>query len=92
MSKTLEFMNILDSDAAVHEAYERNPQAAMAQFGSSVEEQRTLMSGDRTAIAGLAGIPAMELKLINVTNIDETYWYFGGVGIAPTAGIDSLSS
>nr|WP_295768325.1 hypothetical protein [Rhodoferax sp.] len=73
MSKTLEFMNILDSDAAVREAYERNPQAAMAQFGSNIEEQRTLMSGDREAIAGLVGIPAMDFKMINAVNTDLTY-------------------
>ena len=73
MSKTLEFMNTLDSNAAVREAYLRSPQAAMAQFGSSAGEQQAFMSWDKVAIAGLAGIDVTEFKQVNVTNIDETY-------------------
>jgi hypothetical protein len=73
MSKLVDYLNLLDTDATAREAHERNPQASMAQFGLSADEQQTLMSGDKTAIANLAGIDVSELPKVNITNIDETY-------------------
>ncbi len=40
----------------------------MAQFGLSADEQQTFMSGDKAAIASLAGVDATELPKIQVTN------------------------
>lgn len=73
MSKLLDYLNLLDSDATAREAHQQDPRASMAQFGLSATEQQTLMSGDKAAIAALAGIDASDLPKINITNIDETY-------------------
>lgn len=73
MSTLLDYLNLLDSDATAREAHQQDPQASMTQFGLSAQEQQTLMSGDKVAIASLAGIDPSELPKVNVTNIDETY-------------------
>jgi len=73
MSKLVDYLNLLDTDATAREAHEQNPQTSMTQFGLSADEQQTLMSGDKTAIANLAGIDVSELPKVNITNIDETY-------------------
>jgi hypothetical protein len=73
MSKLIDYLNLLDSDATAREAHQQDPQASMTQFGLSLNEQQTLMSGDKAAIAALAGIDAADLPKINITNIDETY-------------------
>jgi len=73
MSKLLDYLNHLDRDATAREAHQQDPQKSMTQFGLSSVEQQTLMTGDKAAIATLAGIDASELPKVNVTNIDETY-------------------
>lgn len=73
MSLLLDYLNHLDSNASAVAAHNADPAAAMTQFGLSANEQQTLMSGDKTAIANLAGIGTSELPNVNVTNIDETY-------------------
>lgn len=73
MSKLLDYLNLLDSDATVCAAHNADPAASMTQFGLTAVEQQTFMTGDAAAIAGLAGIDASELPKVNVHNIDETY-------------------
>ncbi|MBK6323267.1 hypothetical protein [Candidatus Aalborgicola defluviihabitans] len=73
MSKLLDYLNLLDSDATAREAHQQDPQASMTQFGLNAEEQQTLMSGDIAAIAALAGVDASDLPKVNVTNTDLTY-------------------
>lgn len=73
MSKLLDYLNLLDSDATACAAHNTSPTDSMTQFGLSAVEQQTLMSGDQNAIATLAGIDPGELPLPNVSNIDETY-------------------
>ncbi len=73
MSKLLDYLNLLDSDASAREAHQQNPQASMTQFGLSADEQQTFMSGDIAAIATLAGVDTSDLPKINVTNTDLTY-------------------
>jgi hypothetical protein len=73
MSKLLDYLNHLDSNAAVIAAHNADPSATMTQFGLDATEQQTFMSGDKTAIAALAGIDVTDLPKVNVTNIDETY-------------------
>jgi hypothetical protein len=73
MSLLLDYLNHLDSNATAVTAHNADPAAAMTQFGLNANEQQTFLSGDKTAIASLAGIDASELPKVNVVNIDETY-------------------
>lgn len=73
MSKLLDYLNHLDSNATAIAAHNADPAASMTQFGLDANEQQTFMSGDKSAIAALAGIDAADLPKVNVTNIDETY-------------------
>lgn len=58
MSKLLDYLNILDKDAAAREAHNKDPKAAMTKHGLSDDEQGALMSGDKTKVAGLIGVSA----------------------------------
>lgn len=56
MSNLLDFLNNLDQDAAALEAFQNDPQAAMTQAGLTSAEQQAIMSGDKSAMAKLAGV------------------------------------
>jgi hypothetical protein len=56
MSKLLDYLNILDKDAAAREAHIKDPKAAMTKAGLSDEEQTALLSGSKKAVADLIGI------------------------------------
>lgn len=58
MSKLLDYLNILDKDAAAREAHNKDPKAAMTTFGLSGDEQAALASGDKKQVADLLGISA----------------------------------
>lgn len=73
MSKLLDYLNHLDSNATAIADHNADPAAAMTQFGLNANEQQTFLSGDKTAIASLAGIDAADLPKIQVFNIDDTY-------------------
>jgi hypothetical protein len=73
MSTLLDYLNHLDSNATAVDAHNSDPAAAMTQFGLNADEQQTLMSGDRAAIATLAGITVSELPKTNATNLDAHY-------------------
>lgn len=73
MSKFVDYLNLLDKDAAARDAHNSDPAAAMTAFGLSAAEQQVFMSGDKAAIANLAGIDATDLPKFNVTNVDTTY-------------------
>lgn len=73
MSKLVDYLNLLDKDAAAREAHNNDPKAAMTAFGLDDAEQQVFMSGDKTAIANLAGIDASDLPKVNVANTDLTY-------------------
>ena len=73
MSKLLDYLNHLDANAAARDTHNSDPTAAMTAFGLNAVEQQTFMSGDKAAIANLAGIDPTELPKLNVTNIDVTY-------------------
>lgn len=73
MSKLVDYLNILDTDAAAREAHAKNPNAAMTANGLSAAEQQALLSGDKTAMATLAGIDATNLPLPQVPNMNEAY-------------------
>lgn len=70
MSKLLDYLNLLDKDAAAREAFAKDPQAAMTQDGLNDAEQQALLSGDKAAIAKLVGIDEAELPLPQISNVD----------------------
>jgi hypothetical protein len=73
MSTLLDYLNHLDSNATAVTAHNADPAAAMTQFGLNANEQQTFMSGDKAAIATLAGIDVAEFPKIQVINVDDTY-------------------
>jgi hypothetical protein len=73
MSKLVDYLNLLDKDAAARQAHSSDPKAAMTAFGLNAAEQQAVMSGDRAAIANLAGVDASALPMTNMPNTDLTY-------------------
>ncbi|MFZ6709891.1 hypothetical protein [Undibacterium sp. TC9W] len=67
MSKLLEYLNTLDKDADALTSHRSDPGAAMTNFGLTVEEQGAVLSGDKSAVAGLLGISADEVPAIDIT-------------------------
>jgi hypothetical protein len=68
MSKLLDYLNLLDADATAREAHTNDPGAAMTHFGLNDAEQETLMSGNKSDIAGMAGIDPAALPAPQVPN------------------------
>lgn len=66
MSKLLDYLNILDKDAAARAAHNKDPKAAMTAFGLSADEQSAVLSGDRQKVAAAIGIPADQVPSIIV--------------------------
>ena len=73
MSKLLDYLNHLDSNATAIAAHNADPAAYMTQFGLTANEQQTFMSGDKAAIATLAGIDPSNLPKIQVSNLNDIY-------------------
>ena len=70
MSKLLDYLNLLDKDAAAREAFADDPGAAMTAHGLAAAEQRALLSGNKAAIAKLVGIDETTLPLPQISNVD----------------------
>lgn len=73
MSKLLDYLNHLDSNAAAIAAHNANPAAYMTQFGLNANEQQAFMSGDKAAIAALVGVDPADLPKVNAVNTDLTF-------------------
>ena len=63
MSKLLNFLNSLDSDAAALTAFQKDPKSTMERAGLSATEQQAIISGDKSALSKLAGIDEAECKV-----------------------------
>ena len=63
MSKLLNFLNSLDSDAAALAAFQKDPKSTMASAGLSATEQQAIISGDKSTLSKLAGIDEAECKV-----------------------------
>lgn len=61
MSNMINYLNAVDGNAAVREAYLNSPKAAMKMHGLSDAEQAALMSGDKQRVADLLNISVNEL-------------------------------
>ncbi|MES2049908.1 MAG: hypothetical protein V4447_16020 [Pseudomonadota bacterium] len=64
MSKLLDYLNVLDKDAAAREAHIKDPKAAMTKYGLSDDEQNAVLSRDRAKVAAVIGIPADQVPAI----------------------------
>lgn len=56
MSKLLDLMRKLGSDAALNSEYEKDPQAVITRWGLSAEERSALLAKDYDAIKRLTGL------------------------------------
>lgn len=56
MSKLLELMRRLGSDAALADAYHKDPKTVLERAGLSDEEQRAMLEKDYDAIKALTGL------------------------------------
>jgi hypothetical protein len=56
MSKLLDLMRKLGSDAALNSEYENNPEAVINRWGLSAEERSALLAKDYDAIKRLTGL------------------------------------
>lgn len=72
MSKLLDYLNHLDSNATAVTAHNADPAAAMTQFGLNAVEQQALMSGDPAAIASAAGIDVADMPKTQISNGEYT--------------------
>jgi len=70
MSKLLDYLNLLDKDAAARQAFAKDPQAAMTQYGLTDAERKAFLSGDKKAIAKLVGVDEDEFPVPQITNTD----------------------
>lgn len=66
MSNLLDYLNILDKDAAARDAHNKDAKAAMTKFGLSDEEQKAVVSGNKKKVAALLGIHEDSLPPIQV--------------------------
>ncbi len=67
MSTLLNYLNHLDSNATAVAAHNADAAAAMTQFGLDANEQEVLLTGNKAAIAKLAGIDASALPAPQIT-------------------------
>ncbi len=70
MSKLLDYLTLLDKDATARQAHNKDPKAAMTRYGLSEAKQKALLSGNKAAIAKLAGIDEAALPSVQVGNTD----------------------
>lgn len=62
MPKLLDYLNHLDKDSAARTTHAADPTAAMTQFGLTDAEQAAVLSGDKAAMAKLAGVDLTDGK------------------------------
>ena len=65
MSKLLDYLNLIDQDAAALADFNADAVKAMTAFGLSAEEQKALLSGDKQLVADLIGIAVIDLPVIH---------------------------
>lgn len=66
MPKLVDYLNLLDTDATARATHAEGPTAAMTQFGLNDAEQQAVLSGDKAAIAKLAGVDLEDGKSTQV--------------------------
>ncbi len=64
MSKLLDYLNLIDQDAAALQAHIANPDQAMDAYGLNPAEKQAVVSGDKQAIANLTGADQDEMRVV----------------------------
>jgi hypothetical protein len=71
MSKLVEYLNAVDSDAALSEAFQSDPEAAMADYGLTTEESEAVMTGDKEKVASVAGVEVAAIGTVQSLHTDS---------------------
>lgn len=71
MSKLLDYLNALDTSAALIQAHKNDPLQAARDFGLSVDEQVLILRQDRREISAFLDLPFRDFDAIDTT---ETYF------------------
>lgn len=72
MATLVEYLNALDSDAALKAAHEADPQATMKNYGLTDEEIQSVLSGDEAAVTKKAGVDETSASAIQILHIEST--------------------
>ncbi|BDY05456.1 hypothetical protein [Ferrimonas sp. YFM] len=70
MSKLLDYINELDSNADLLDAHKKDPESTMKTYGLSDEEIAAVMSGDSDKIRALSGANS-DQDLVNVVQVQQ---------------------
>ncbi|MFZ6875065.1 hypothetical protein ACO0LF_23625 [Undibacterium sp. Di27W] len=73
MSKLLDYLNALDTDAALIQTHKNDPEQAARDFGLSVDEQMIMLRQDRREISAFLDIPFRDFDALDsiVTRFDH---------------------
>ncbi|MFZ6743926.1 hypothetical protein ACO0LC_11910 [Undibacterium sp. JH2W] len=73
MSKLLDYLNALDTNAVLIQAHKNDPEQAARDFGLSVDEQIVLLREDRSEISAFLDIPFRDFDALDsiVTRFDH---------------------
>ena len=72
MSKLVEYLNALDSDAELKAAHDADPEGTMADYGLTDEEIAAVMSGDDSTITKASGVEVDSASSIQAIHIDDS--------------------
>ncbi|MFZ6678362.1 hypothetical protein [Undibacterium sp. Tian12W] len=67
MSKLLDYLNALDTNAVLIQAHKNNPLQAARDFGLSHEEQLAVTGCDKQKVAAFLDIPFKDFDAIDIT-------------------------
>ncbi|MFZ6657021.1 hypothetical protein [Undibacterium sp. TJN19] len=74
MSKLLDYLNALDTNAVLIQAHKSDPYKAAKEFGLTIEEQAVLLKQSRQQIAAFLDIPFADFDSLDTTEIGFRSW------------------
>lgn len=83
MSKLLDYLNALDTNAALIQAHKNDPLLAARDFGLSVDEQVLILRQDRFEISAFLDLPFKDFDAIDTTETYFESWEIGSDEQAP---------
>ncbi|TKB48493.1 hypothetical protein FCL40_12340 [Ferrimonas sediminicola] len=66
MSKLLDYLNELDSNANLKSAHDKDPEGTMKGYGLSEDECNAMLSGDRKRVAKVMGVSDQEVEIMTI--------------------------
>lgn len=70
MSKLVDLLKNLGSDAELAAAYERNPESVLDRFDLAAEERQALLDGDVDRIKSLSGLSDVHMTNSTIKSYD----------------------